>query len=303
MDRGKREDGGDMPIEIKTALLPSGETLAYRERAGIEPCVLLIHGNMASSALWEPLMEHTDINHRLIAVDLRGYGDSSYHRPVNAIKDFSGDLYYLVEHLGLDHVMLIGWSNGGGVAMQFAADYPDRVRKLLLLASISTRGYPAVNGEGLRLQTKEQIAEDPGLTMTFQANARQDRNYFENALNYLLFDNHQPDEGTRRKYIDACLKQRNMLDVADAANHFNISSISNGLTEGTEEIARIQCPVSVIWGGKDLITTQQMTQEILDDFTSHAKDVQYITLDAGHSPLIDDLDGLVASIHSFIVQP
>ncbi|GAB6930826.1 hypothetical protein JCM10914A_48090 [Paenibacillus sp. JCM 10914] len=44
-----------MTINIKTALLPSGETLSYRERAGTEPCMLLIHGNMASSELWEPL--------------------------------------------------------------------------------------------------------------------------------------------------------------------------------------------------------------------------------------------------------
>lgn len=186
--------------------------------------------------------------------------------------------------------------------MQYAADYPDRVRKLILLASMSTRGYAAVNAEGDRLQTKEQIADDPGLAMTLQANQKQDRDYFEQAMSFLMFDNRHSDAATREKYIRGCLQQRNMIDVADAANRFNISSVSNGLTEGTGELGCIQCPVLVIWGEKDLITTQRMTEEIVEDFADHGKPVQYVTLDAGHSPLIDDIHGLVDSINMFIVE-
>ncbi|MPY17608.1 intracellular short-chain-length polyhydroxyalkanoate depolymerase [Paenibacillus glucanolyticus] len=292
-----------MTIDVKTVLLHNGEKLTYRERAGTEPPLLLIHGNMASSELWEPLLEHEGITQRIIAADMRGYGESSYYHPVGDMKDFSADLYDFTEQLGLNDVMIMGWSNGGGIAMQFAADYPNRVRKLILLASISTRGYAAVNADGDRLQTKEQIAKDPGLAMTFQANQEQNQDYFEQALNYLLFNNHQPDAAIRTNYIKACMKQQNMIDVADAANRFNISSSSNGLTNGTGELNRIQCPVLVIWGVQDLITTQQMTGEILEDFASHGKSVQYITLDAGHFPLIDDLYGLVASVNSFIALP
>ncbi|EGG35555.1 intracellular short-chain-length polyhydroxyalkanoate depolymerase [Paenibacillus sp. HGF5] len=292
-----------MTLEVKTALLPNGETLSYRERTGTEPCMLLIHGNMASSELWEPLLTHADMTQRFIAVDLRGYGESSYQNPIGDMKDFSSDLHQFVEQLGLRHVMIMGWSNGGGIAMQFAADYPDRVRKLILLASISTRGYAAVNSDGDRLKTKEEIVKDPGLAMTFQANQRQDRAYFAQAMDYLLFHERESDAATRVKYIDACMKQRNMVDAADAANRFNISSVSNGLADGTGELERIQCPVLVIWGVKDLITTQQMTEEIKEDFASHGKPVQYVSLDAGHSPLIDDLHGLAAAVQAFIAQP
>ncbi|MCV4231067.1 hypothetical protein OHJ21_07770 [Virgibacillus sp. LDC1] len=81
----------------------------------------------------------------------------------------------------------MGWSNGGGVPMQFAADYPQRVQRLILLASISTRGYAAVNAEGVRLQTKEQIENDPRLAMTLQANQRPNRDYFDQAMGFLMF--------------------------------------------------------------------------------------------------------------------
>ncbi|GAB6930825.1 alpha/beta hydrolase [Paenibacillus sp. JCM 10914] len=239
---------------------------------------------------------------RVIAVDLRGYGESSYLNPIHEIKDFSIDLYEFVNQLDLDQVIVMGWSNGGGIAMQFAADYPDRVQKLILLASISTRGYAAVNAEGDRLQTKEQIANDPSLTMTFQANQKQDQDYFEQAMGYFMFNNRQSDAMSRAKYVQASIQQRNMIEVADAANRFNISTVSNGLTDGTGELHRIQCSVLVIWGVKDLITTRQMTEEIIEDFASHGKTVRYITLDAGHSPLIDDLHGLVTSVNAFITQ-
>ena len=93
-----------------------------------------------------------------------------------------------------------------------------------------------MNSDGDRLKTKEEIVKDPGLAMTFQANQMQDRDYFAQAMDYLLFHERESDAATRGKYIDACMKQRNMVDAADAANRFNISSVSNGLADGTGEL-------------------------------------------------------------------
>lgn len=291
-----------MAVHINSVELSNGETLSYREKAGTEPCLLLIHGNMASSELWEPLLEHTEITQRIIAMDLRGYGESSYRNLIHDMRDFSKDILDFIHQVGVEQVVVMGWSNGGGVAMQFAADYPQRVQQLILLASISTRGYAAVNAEGVRLQTKEQIENDPGLAMTLQANQRQNRDYFDQAMGFLMFSQSAANDQTREKYVRSCLAQRNMIDVADAANRFNISSVTNGLTDGTGEIKRIQCPVLVIWGVQDLITTQQMTDEIIEDFVSHGKSVQYVTLDAGHSPLIDDIEGLVSAVRTFVCK-
>lgn len=93
------------------------------------------------------------------------------------------------------------------------------------------------------------------------------------------------------------------LYTLDDARNPQFQGSGLGLADETGELERIQCPVLVIWGVKDLITTQQMTQEIKEDFASHGKPVQYVSLDAGHSPLIDDLHGLAAAVQAFIALP
>ncbi|WP_126428107.1 alpha/beta fold hydrolase [Brevibacillus marinus] len=72
-----------MPMEVKQLTLENGEILAYRERTGEEPCMLLIHGNLASSELWEPFMEQFASASRLIAIDLRGYGYCLFFFPLS----------------------------------------------------------------------------------------------------------------------------------------------------------------------------------------------------------------------------
>lgn len=85
----KDGSGGEMALTVKHVALPNGEILAYRERPGTGPCILLLHGNMGSSALWEPFVEQFESACHLIAVDLRGYGESTYHHPIETMRDFS----------------------------------------------------------------------------------------------------------------------------------------------------------------------------------------------------------------------
>ncbi|WP_096186387.1 intracellular short-chain-length polyhydroxyalkanoate depolymerase [Evansella halocellulosilytica] len=291
--------------EIKKLELSNGETLAYRESGQGNDAIILIHGNMASSQHWDILVEHINPNFKVYAIDLRGYGESTYHHPINDIDDFSQDLKLLVDNLELSSFHLIGWSNGGGVAMQFAAKYPEHVKKMILLSSMSTRGYPLFkkdeNGNIIeRLETKEQIAADQVLQSLLNAQKRKDKAFFKLALNQLLYKDKQPNGQRYDKYLEEILKQRNMIDVAYVANKFNISESSNGLTKGTGEIRKIECPVLVLWGRYDLMTSEEMTQEIVEDFKNHGKQVDCEYLETGHSPFTDDKDTLLYSIQNFL---
>src|SRR5690625_2557204 len=160
-----------MKSELKKQKLCNGETLGYRERPGGEEVLLLIHGNQASSLQWEVLFENLDSLYKVYAVDLRGFGTSTYHTAIESMKDFSEDLKLFVDELGLDNFYLMGWSNGGGVAMQFAANYADYVQKLILLASLSTRGYPIYKSSEaeFRLKTKDEILNDQDLKPVLEA--------------------------------------------------------------------------------------------------------------------------------------
>ncbi|MGP4081495.1 intracellular short-chain-length polyhydroxyalkanoate depolymerase [Pseudalkalibacillus sp. R45] len=280
--------------------LDNGETLAYKVRPGGTCNLVLLHGNMASSDQWDLLMEHLDPRYTVYAVDLRGYGKSTYHTPIQSIRDFSKDLKLFTDELGLKSFHLMGWSNGGGVAMQFAADYPEHVEKLILLASMSTRGYPIYNPEGERVQTKEQIAIDAGLNMMLDAQKRNDHQFFKIAMDQLLYSRNQPEEKRYEKYLENAMEQRNILDVADAANRFNISRVSNGVVDGTGDIGRIKAPTLVLWGKEDLITSEQMTHEIINDMKDHGVSVTSSILPAGHSMLIDELEGVLKAIEQFL---
>jgi pimeloyl-ACP methyl ester carboxylesterase len=105
--------------------------------------VLFVHGNVSSSTFWEEMLLALPEGFRGIAPDLRGYGESET-LPVDAtrgLRDFSDDLYSLVQTLALETVCLVGHSFGGGVTMQYTIDYPQTVRSLTLVAPASPFGY------------------------------------------------------------------------------------------------------------------------------------------------------------------
>ncbi|MFC3501028.1 alpha/beta fold hydrolase [Micromonospora krabiensis] len=110
--------------------------------------VLLVHGNCSSSAFWEPLVRHLPGTLRVVAPDLRGYGDTET-APVNAtrgLRDFADDVAALLDDPTLfadadARPVVVGHSLGGGVAMRLLVDHPHRVGGLLLSAPVSPYGF------------------------------------------------------------------------------------------------------------------------------------------------------------------
>jgi pimeloyl-ACP methyl ester carboxylesterase len=108
------------------------------------PPVVLIHGNVSSLGFWEPLAGELAAGHRVIAPDLRGYGDTE-PAPIDAtrgLRDFSDDLHALLTALDVRRpAWLVGWSVGAGVAMQYAIDHAAAVAGLVLESPVSPYGF------------------------------------------------------------------------------------------------------------------------------------------------------------------
>ena len=109
--------------------------------------VLLVHGNGSSSAFWEPLIRRLPATLRVVAPDLRGYGDTET-APVDATRgltDFADDVAALLNLPELfaagARPLVAGHSLGGGVAMRLLVDHPTRVAGLLLEAPVSPYGF------------------------------------------------------------------------------------------------------------------------------------------------------------------
>ena len=78
--------------EVKTLLLSNGETIAYRECGHGDKTIILVHGNMSSSVHFQTTMEALENDFKVYAVDMRGFGDSSYNSELNSLHDFSIDI-------------------------------------------------------------------------------------------------------------------------------------------------------------------------------------------------------------------
>jgi pimeloyl-ACP methyl ester carboxylesterase len=141
----------ETPRAVQSVLHPAGT-----RPAGPGEAVLFVHGNVSSAVFWQQqLLAVADTGrHRVLAVDLRGYGDAE-PLPVDAtrgVRDWADDLAALVDVLGMDRVHLVGWSMGGGVVLQFLLDAPERVASVALVAPVSPYGFGGTAGaEGRRV--------------------------------------------------------------------------------------------------------------------------------------------------------
>ncbi|MEG3437201.1 alpha/beta hydrolase [Pannus brasiliensis CCIBt3594] len=289
---------------LKSIELGNGETYGYREAGEGDRTLILIHGNMTSSKHWDVAIDRLRDKFHIYAVDLRGFGASSYHREINSLKDFSEDIKLFIERLGLNKFSLAGWSTGGGVAMQFAADYPSFVEKLILVASVGIQGYalPKRNGMGRIiagefLTTKEEIANDPAIAPGLIALGNRDKVFYRNLWDSLIYTKYKPAPEQYAEYIEDSLTQRNLVDVFYALTHFNISPEFNGIDSGSGDVTRIQAPTLILQGDRDLVIPRISAEEIARDLPNSEL---FIVPDCGHSPLIDSLDILVDKIIEFL---
>ncbi len=105
--------------------------------------ILFVHGNLSAARFWEETLVALPPGFQAIAPDMRGYGRSEV-APVDAtrgMRDFSDDLYALVEALELERPHVVGWSLGGCVVMQYAIDHPDAAASITLIAPGSPFGF------------------------------------------------------------------------------------------------------------------------------------------------------------------
>lgn len=294
-----------MDGQLRTVEIPSGETIGYRTREGGEIPVLLLHGNMTSSRHWDLVFEEMDQAYDLYAMDMRGFGASSYDEPIDSLADFAADVAAFVDEVGLDSFHLVGWSTGGGVAMEYAAAHPDRVRKMVLVSPASTRGYPIYrkNESGQPtdepLTTREEIAADPVQVAPVQhAYETEDREALRTIWNSLIYTQNQPEPERYEAYLDDMLTQRNLVDVDYALAHFNVSTEANEYGEGSGHVESIEAPTLVVRGERDLVISAEMAKETVDDLGDVAEFVELP--DAGHSPFVDDLDAVLTEIERFL---
>jgi pimeloyl-ACP methyl ester carboxylesterase len=128
-------------------------------KVGEGPALLLLHGLGCDHTTWDPVIDALARRYTVIAPDLLGHGRSAKPRADYTLGGFANGMRDLLTVLGIDKVTVVGHSFGGGIAMQFAYQFPERTERMILVASgglgpevspgirvISTPGFHQVMG-------------------------------------------------------------------------------------------------------------------------------------------------------------
>lgn len=111
-----------------------GQPISYREM-GEGPAIVLVHGITSSSKTWKETMPLLAKNHRVVAFDLFGHGESSKTVKDCSLGAYASTLRDLTVLLDVPRATIVGHSLGGGIAMQFAYQFPERVERMVLVSA------------------------------------------------------------------------------------------------------------------------------------------------------------------------
>lgn len=139
-------------------VMVNGLRIHYLDWGGeSKPPLILLHGIGRLARSFEPIAGHFTDRYRVIAMDMRGHGDSSWH-PQGAylVEDYVQDLEGLVEQLGLRDIVLWGNSTGGRVAQVYAGSHPERTRAVIVEDVGPERPQEISAGRSQRMAREEQ---------------------------------------------------------------------------------------------------------------------------------------------------
>jgi pimeloyl-ACP methyl ester carboxylesterase len=268
-----------------------GRRVIYRI-AGSGPAVVLIHGMLNSSSHWQAVALDLARDHTVVAPDLIGHGDSAAPRGDYSLGAHAASIRDLLAAIGIDRASIVGHSLGGGVAMQFFYQFPQRVERLVLISS---------GGLGQEVSPLLRSAALPGtsalLSLIIQPRvlnglADAGRRLRERAI----------DSGV---YLQAIARALRPLESAEARHAFlhtlrSVIDVRGQRVSATDRLYLLETmPTMIVWGERDntipLAHGRRAHEAIPDSF--------FRTLPrAAHFPHLEDPDGLARLLREFIQQ-
>ena len=253
--------------------LRTGVTLNYADN-GENACtpVVFLHGYIDSWRSFAGVIEALRPGRRAIALDLRGHGDSDKPACGYAMQDFTLDLLLFMDALGLDKVNLVGHSMGSFIAQLFAASYPGRVERLVL---ISSAPYTAGNAALREIKPYVDLLRDPidrEFAAKFQA----------------------PSNPVPTDFMEMIVSESMKVPARVW------QSVLSGLLEVDHSpiLRDIAVPALIVWGNLDQVFTRR-DQEVL---LAGIADSKLKEFDAGHALHWEKPKEMAEAIEDFCVE-
>ena len=217
--------------------------------AGSGPAILMIHGVGDNSTTWEAVHAQLAQRFTVIAPDLLGHGESDKPRADYSLAAFANGMRDLLAVLGIDRVTIVGHSLGGGIAMQFAYQYPHLVERIVLVSSggVTKDVSPALRLAALPMGSEAlAMLRVPGALPALQLVGR----VVEKTLGSTKFGRDLPDglrlfEGLVKKPGALSAFSRTLRSVVDGRGQF--------VTMLDRSYLMQSIPLQLIWGEDDLV--------------------------------------------------
>ena len=262
--------------ELKKVSIPSGESLAYRQAGSGDLNILLIHGNQSSSTIYYDFMRRYEDRARIFAIDLAGFGESTYKNKHEKIADWAEDVNEFMEAIGIEKAIVVGHSAGGGVGMKLAASFPDKVSHLMLVASVGVKGFylPKLDKllrpvPGEFVYSYEEVANHPSIKFVEKLIQSKAKLSTWTMWKQSLYNINKPAKSIYEIYIDEFFKERCFTDISVALCQFNITDEIT-FQKGDGSIKDIKAPVTWFHGKKDMVVPFAIAEDSIKYFPKGA---------------------------------
>ena len=249
----------------------------------IAPAVILLHGLGSSLQTWEPWAQSLAQRFRVIRFDLPGFGLTGPD-PTGDYSDARAIavLAALMDALSVPHASLIGNSMGGKLAWQFAARYPDRVDRLVL---ISPDGFASPGFEYGRQAEVPMLAKLLPYTMP----------------TWMLRMNLAPAYGDRSRLTSDVVRRYRDLMLAPGVRRALLQRTAQVRLEPPEPLLRqIKAPTLLVWGERDALIPFSNAQDYLKAI-SNCRLVSFA--DLGHVPQEEAPAESLPPVAAFLAEP
>jgi len=249
---------------------------------GKGPPIVLLHGLGGSLYDWRHLIRPLAKEHRVLALDLLGAGESE----IPEKEDFSiaaqaRRVKGLLDTLGVPRATLVGNSYGGGIALRFAQDWPERVDKLVLINSICyADNIPTYVG-----LAKAPCAECVAETLPLGKMTR-----------WVLRGSYRTVEKLSDEELDTYIRELQAPGRRSAIVRIVRDVVPPDTTEFEARLKSIRSPALLLWGTSDETVPIHLGRRLLRDLP-HA---ELVELDAGHVPNQESPDEVLRLIRRFL---
>jgi pimeloyl-ACP methyl ester carboxylesterase len=276
-------------MEPRTVTL-HGRPVTYAQ-AGSGPLLLLIHGMGGTFENWQAVIEPLALRHTVIAPDLPGHGASAPGAGDYSIGALAAGLRDLLIALGHERATLVGHSLGGGIAMQFAYQFPEMAERLVLVSS---------GGLGPEVSPILRAAALPGADLFIAATAGTGGRAVSVVARGLASIGLQPNADVAevaRGY--ASLADRDRRAAFLAALRSVIGTGGQRVHAGDRLYLAEGMPVLIIWGERDPIIPVHHAESAHDAIPGSRLEV---FAGVGHLPQIEAPAAFIAAIERFISE-